>query len=71
MWHLYICNKKGRFYTGITTDLDRRMRQHQAILLYSEDYHDKYQAARREKEIKGWRRQKKWNLILGRQVSLP
>jgi hypothetical protein len=28
MWWLYLCEKKGRFYVGITTDLDNRLRQH-------------------------------------------
>ena len=35
MGYLYICNKKGNLYTGITTDIDNRMRQHShAELLY-------------------------------------
>ena len=48
---------------GITTDLERRMRQHAARLLYSESCTDKHQAARRERQIKGWRREKKLQLI--------
>ncbi len=64
MWHLYICNKKGNLYTGITTDLDNRMRQHEhAELLFSEEHQDKKDAAKREREIKGWRREKKLALI--------
>jgi len=46
------------------------MRQHGAELLYSEEHPDKHSAARREKEIKGWRREKKLALIRG-EVSLP
>jgi len=45
------------------------MRQHGAELLYSEEYPDQYSAERREKEIKGWRREKKLALIRG-EVSL-
>ncbi len=71
MWHMYICDRKGQLYTGITTDLVRRIRQHDAQLLYSEAYQDKYAAARRECEIKGWRREKKLALIRGSEVSLP
>jgi predicted GIY-YIG superfamily endonuclease len=56
-------------YTGITTDIPHRMRQHGAELLYSEVHPDKHSAARREKEIKGWRREKKLVLICG-EVSL-
>jgi putative endonuclease len=65
MWHVYICDRNGRLYTGITTDLDHRMRQHGAELLYSEAYPGKHEAARREREIKGWRREKKLDLIRG------
>jgi predicted GIY-YIG superfamily endonuclease len=41
------------------------------MLLYSESHPDRYSAARREKEIKGWRREKKLALIKGPKVSLP
>ena len=63
MWHVYICDRKGQLYTGITTDLGHRMKQHQAILLYSELHEDKHEAAKRERQIKGWRREKKLSLI--------
>ncbi len=63
MWHVYICLRAGQLYTGITTNLDNRMKQHHAKLLYAEDFEDKHVAARREREIKGWRRQKKMELI--------
>ncbi len=63
MWYVYICDKEGGLYTGITTDIPRRMRQHGASLLRSERFQDKRAAARREREIKGWRREKKLALI--------
>ena len=69
MWHVYICDRDGQLYTGITTDIAHRMRQHGAELLYWQEHPDKYSAARREKEIKGWRRAKKLALIRG-EVSL-
>jgi len=70
MWYVYICDKKGQLYTGITTDLDHRMRQHQASLLYSEAYEGKHEAAKRERQIKGWSREKKLSLIKkGNSVS--
>ena len=43
------------------------MRQHGAELLYSEAHRDKHDAACREREIKGWRREKKLALIQGRR----
>jgi putative endonuclease len=70
VWHVYICDRGGQLYTGITTDIPHRMRQHGAELLYSEEHPDKHAAARREKEIKGWGRARKLALIRG-EVSLP
>jgi predicted GIY-YIG superfamily endonuclease len=46
------------------------MRQRGAVLLYSEPHPDRHSAAKREKEIKGWRREKKLALIRSK-VSLP
>ena len=71
VWFIYICDRQGQLYTGITTDLNRRMNRHGAQLLYSEAYQVKHTAARREREIKGWRREKKLALIRERKVSLP
>ncbi len=67
LYHVYICERGGQLYAGITTDLRHRMRQHGANLLYSEAHPDKHQAARRERQIKGWRRDKKLDLIGGRR----
>jgi putative endonuclease len=69
MWYVYICDRSGQLYTGITTDLGHRMKQHKATLLYSESHPDRHAAAAREKQIKGWRMERKLALI--RQVSLP
>jgi len=69
VWHVYSCDRDGCLYTGITTDLQHRMRQHGAGFLYSEPHAGKHEAARREKQIKGWRREKKLALIRG-EVSL-
>ena len=64
MWYLYIIKKNNKYYTGITTDLKNRLHQHgNPPLLYSEKFPDKYAAARRDKEIKGWSRSKKEQLI--------
>jgi putative endonuclease len=64
MWHLYIIKKNGRYYTGITTDIKNRLRQHgNPSILYQETFSDKHQAAKREKQIKSFSREKKKNLI--------
>jgi putative endonuclease len=63
-------------YTGITNSLMRRVSQHQNSeikgftktfkvdrLIYYERFNDPRDAIAREKEIKGWRRQKKNALV--------
>ena len=70
MWYMYIINKDGMLYTGIAQDLNRRLEEHKRRsclvgLLYKEEFPDKFQAAKREKQIKGWTRRKKLALIDG------
>lgn len=63
-WSVYIIDKAGRYYTGITTDLKNRLRQHGVSeALYIESDLTKDLAVKREREIKGWNREKKENLI--------
>lgn len=63
-------------YTGITNDLIRRIYEHKSglkdsftskykvdRLVYYEIFNDSINAITREKEIKGWTRRKKINLI--------
>jgi len=70
-------NKSRRLYTGITSNLAKRVWQHRHkliegftsrynfdMLVYFEEYSQVANALTREKEIKGWRREKKLNLIL-------
>ena len=60
MWFVYICNKKGKLYTGITTNLANRLHQHgNPKLIHKEEHPNKFTAARREKEIKSWPRARK------------
>ena len=73
-------NKSRRLYTGITSDLSQRVYQHKHktfrdsftarysfdMLVYFECHTRPTVAIRREKEIKGWRREKKLRLILAR-----
>lgn len=80
MWYLYMLRcSDGSLYTGITKDIDRRVKEHNggkigakaikgklpAELVYSEEYPNMTEAARREREIKGWTRVKKLLLIGG------
>jgi putative endonuclease len=76
-WHVYIilCSD-GTLYTGITTDIRRRMRQHSngtgakyfrgrrpKQLLYLEGGHDRSSAGKREIAIKKMKRSEKELLI--------
>jgi len=71
-------SKKAVLYVGVTNDLETRMLQHFEErgnskiftgkyfcynLVYYEHFSDINQAIEREKEIKGWRRSKKLQLI--------
>jgi putative endonuclease len=63
-WYLYINEKKGKLYVGITTDMKNRLRQHGTPKwLYKEGPFEKQAAAKREKQIKKWTRDKKLQLI--------
>ena len=66
----------GTLYIGVTSDLDTRILQHRdgtfegfskkygcTRLLYFEKWEDIRTAIAREKQLKGWRREKKLNLI--------
>jgi putative endonuclease len=76
-WYVYILQcGDGSFYTGISTDPERRLEVHNAgrgskyvnrkggaVLVYTEPLADKSRARRRELEIQSWTRQKKLALI--------
>ena len=76
-YYVYIMSSQRRvLYTGVTNDLVERTFQHKTgavagftskykatQLVYYESYDDVRNAIRREKEIKGWLRQKKVALI--------
>lgn len=85
MYFVYILRcGDGSLYTGITTDLERRLRQHNCgkgakytrsrlpvVLRYREGPMDKSAALRREMEIKKMPREKKLALIEGGKIRLP
>ncbi|MDY7035955.1 MAG: GIY-YIG nuclease family protein [Thermodesulfobacteriota bacterium] len=69
-WWLYICQKKGHYYLGITTNVEKRLKQHGSPeLLYKEGPYKKHADANREKQIKKWSRIKKEKLIQEGQES--
>ena len=66
----------GTLYIGVTSDIHFRVQQHKngtfegfskrhncTRLLYYEQHEDISQSIAREKQLKGWRREKKLNLI--------
>ncbi|MEW6387233.1 MAG: GIY-YIG nuclease family protein [Thermodesulfobacteriota bacterium] len=69
-------NKSGTLYVGVTNDLERRISKHKNSLVkgftkkykinrlvYYEETNDILAAIEREKQVKGWRRDKKNALI--------
>ena len=77
MYYLYLieCSDKS-IYTGITTDVQRRFNEHKnkkgghytsskqvVKILYTEQFKTRSEASKREAQIKGWRREKKLNLV--------
>ena len=77
-YYLYILtNRSGTLYTGVTNDLMRRLAEHRAgaansftsrykidRLIYFEETSDVRDAIAREKQIKGWTRKRKIELIV-------
>lgn len=77
-WTYILHCRGGKFYTGHTDDLERRMSQHQSGLLagftldhqpvelvWSQEFVTRYEAVTAERQIKGWSRAKKLALIRG------
>ena len=84
-YYTYIAtnNRNTVLYTGITNNLQRRMYEHKnklvagftarynvTKLIYYESFPTAYEAIEAEKKIKGWTRQKKFNLILEKNPFL-
>ncbi|HEU0054478.1 MAG TPA: GIY-YIG nuclease family protein [Longimicrobium sp.] len=76
-YHVYILSNVSRIlYVGVTSDLAMRVTQHKrklvpgftaqynvTQLVYFEEYPNPYLAISREKEIKGWLRARKIQLV--------
>jgi len=78
-WVYIVASRSGTLYIGITNSIDRRMREHKSgeiegfsskyhcdRLVYFESFDDVHKAIGREKQLKGWQREKKIRLIEGR-----
>ncbi|NQT32235.1 MAG: GIY-YIG nuclease family protein [Candidatus Omnitrophica bacterium] len=77
MWNIYIIEcKDGKFYTGVTNNLKRRLMEHNSgnggrftrfrkpiKLVYCEECKEKPEALKRESEIKKLNREKKLALV--------
>jgi putative endonuclease len=77
MYYIYILRCKGKsLYTGITTDVERRFKEHRAgtgghytrshkpeKIIYREKTATRSAALKREAEIKSWSRKKKMRLV--------
>jgi putative endonuclease len=74
----------GSYYVGSTTDLNRRLQEHQSglgakytsrrlavKLVYGEEYDRVADAYFREKQVQGWSRAKREALIKGEYETLP
>ena len=85
MFYVYILRGlRNHLYVGSTSNLQNRIKRHRKgdgaeftkrnntfKLVYSESFETLKEARRREKQIKGWRREKKENLIkYGKPVIL-
>lgn len=77
-YHVYILtNRSGTLYVGMTSDMEVRLAQHRAgvypkaftkryamdRLIYVETFGEARDAVQRERQLKGWRREKKVALI--------
>ncbi len=77
-WHVYMVEcADGTLYSGITTDIDRRIKEHNesdkgarytrakrpVLLVYSEEHADRSTASKREYELKQLSREEKKKLF--------
>ncbi|MBT3231101.1 GIY-YIG nuclease family protein [Candidatus Uhrbacteria bacterium] len=85
MHFIYITTNKNNsvIYTGTTSELKQRIYQHKEKmvdgftkkynvdkLVYYEAIEDRNSALAREKQIKGWRREKKMHIVLSMNPNL-
>lgn len=83
MYYVYLIQcEDSSIYTGITTDLERRFKEHKGKIgghytrahkvekiLYTEKYLTRREALKRESQIKKFSREEKLNLIKIKKIS--
>ncbi len=70
-------------YVGVTSDLKKRITEHKSeigssftrkyhlkVLIYFEEFSEIHQAIAREKQLKNWHKDWKWNLAKSKNSSL-
>ncbi len=85
VYHVYILTNRQRtvLYIGVTGNLNKRIREHKNkktegftsrynvdILIYCEAFNSPEYAIAREKQLKGWKRSKKEELIKRRNPEM-
>lgn len=84
VWSLYLLRcRDGSYYTGVTTDINRRLLEHQEgkasrytrtrrpiVLVYQEECGTRSRSLARECAVKSLSRQRKEELISGRKADL-
>ncbi len=81
-WVYILTNKSNTLYIGITSNLEKRLFEHKNKLvkgftekynidklIYFEEYSSPLEAIQREKELKGWTRKRKMELIKEKNLS--
>lgn len=85
MYYVYMLRCRDHsLYTGITNDLDKRLRKHNrgkasrytrvrlpVDIVYVEECEDKSTALRREKEIKGYKKSDKEKMVMEAGIEDP
>ncbi|MFO8146978.1 MAG: GIY-YIG nuclease family protein [Bacteroidota bacterium] len=74
---------RSMLYVGVTSNLEKRITQHKngegsiftkkhhlTYLIYYEEFTDIVQAIAREKQLKNWHKEWKWNLIKSKNSDL-
>ena len=85
MYYVYILTDEVNkyMYIGVTNDLRRRLREHKSEeisgftqryhihkLVYYEEFHEVKYAIAREKQLKGWKREKKDALVATKNQNM-
>lgn len=85
-WYLYIIQtEKGHLYTGITTDIERRFKEHSSgkkgakyfrtagpvEILFKKKFADRSSASKAESFVKSLKRSQKEEIIKTRKLKVP